>query len=289
MVHQLPPLAHGAVLHGDDGKLVLVDALAHRVAGEDGEVARVLAEQAQRQHVALQLAERLDGEVVARQLQIELVAVGVVAVHQHEGVLHQVGKLHVVAPGQRVFGVGDHDDVLLRLKDLDELGVVYLLVERVDEVQLVFDQQLPQMGDVVAVDVGEHMGKTLVERGHDVRERRGHQRVQRADAHRAGEVLVRGGEGAGAGDGADHVPRVGDEVLAVLRDGDVFSDAVEQLHAQLAFELLDLHGDGGLGVVQRLRRLGKALELGDFQEGNQIADLHRRPLFIMRETEGIVE
>ena len=58
--------------------------------------------------------------------------------------------------------------------------------------------------------------------------------------------------------------RVGDKVLAVLRDGDRLADAVKELHAQLALELLDLHRDGGLGIIQSFRRTGEALELRDF-------------------------
>ena len=44
---------------------------------------------------------------------------------------------------------------------------------------------------------------------------------------------------------------------------------------QLALQLLHLKGDGGLGIVQLLRRLQKAAALQDGLKGHQIFQLHR--------------
>ena len=119
------------------------------------------------------------------------------------------------------------------------------------------------------------MGKARVECRYDVGEGGGHEGVERADLYRAGQLRFLRGEDLCAGNGADDVARVGDEVLAVLRDGDVFSDAVEKTHAKFSLQLLDLHGDGRLGVVQRIGSLGKAVQLGDLQKCDKIANLHR--------------
>ena len=108
------------------------------------------------------------------------------------------------------------------------------------------------------------MGEALAEGRDNVGERRGHKGIERADLHHARQLRFLGGKDLRAGDGADDIAGIGDEVLAVLRDGDRFADAVKELHAQLALELLDLHRDGGLGIIQSFRRTGEALELRDF-------------------------
>ena len=102
-----------------------------------------------------------------------------------------------------------------------------------------------------------------MEQRNDIGERGGKQGVERADPHGARQLRVGGGKGAGPGNGADHVARVGDKILAILRDGNGFADAVEQLHAKLTLQLLDLHRNGGLGVIQRLCRAGKAFKFRD--------------------------
>jgi len=48
-----------------------------------------------------------------------------------------------------------------------------------------------------------------------------------------------------------------------MGQGNLFSDAVKQAHAQLIFELLDLHRNGGLGIPQGFCGLGEALQLRD--------------------------
>lgn len=177
---------------------------------------------------------------------------------------HKVGKVHIIAGRERVFRVRHDDDVLLRFKDFDKLRVEDLLIERVDDVELILDEHFGDGGDIARVQADLHVRKTLVVERHDVRERGGEQRIERADAHGAAQLGIRRGKGAGTRDGAHHVARVGDKVLAVLRDGDRFADAVKELHVQLALELLDLHRDGGLGIIQSFRRTGEALELRDF-------------------------
>ena len=58
--------------------------------------------------------------------------------------------------------------------------------------------------------------------------------------------------------------------------------AVEQAHAQLFFQRLDLHGNGRLGIAQTFRCLGKALELGGTDQGVQLAHFHGEAPLLLR-------
>ena len=274
VVEHLAPLAHLAVRHGDDGKVVLVDAHLRRVERQDGEVLRVLADQPERQRVALELQKRLHTQVLTGKLAVELVAVGIAVIHQDKWMRDKVCKVDVAAFGKRIFRVRHDDYVLLRFKDLDELRVEDLLVERIDDVELVFHEHLRDGGDVARVQVDLHVREALVEERYDIGKRCREQGVERADTHRAAELGVGRGKSARPCDGTDHVTRVGDKVLAVLRDGDRFTDAVEQLHAELPLELLYLHRHGRLRIVQRFSGAGKTFEFRNLQEGDQIADFH---------------
>ena len=195
-------------------------------------------------------------------------------VHQDERVRHKVGKAHIRALCEGIGRIRYDHHILLRFKDLDELRVEDLRVERVDHVQLVLDEHLCDGCDVARVQVDLHVREALVKERDNVGKRRRQQRVQRADAHRAAKFRIRRGKRACPRDRADHVARVGDKVLAVLRDGDCFADAVKELHAELALKLLDLHRHGGLGIVERFGSAGKTFEFRNLQKGDQIANLH---------------
>ena len=47
-----------------------------------------------------------------------------------------------------------------------------------------------------------------------------------------------------------------------------FMDPVEKRDAELCLELLHLHGDGGLGIAQRLRRLRKVVQFRYLDKGS---------------------
>lgn len=126
-------------------------------------------------------------------------------------------------------------------------------------------QLVLERGDHVGVQAHHHMGKALAEGRDNVGERRGHKGIERADLHHARQLRFLGGKDLRTGDGADDIAGIGDEVLAVLRDGDVLPDAVKQTHTQLALKLLDLHGDGGLGIVQCSAALEKLLSSVTFR------------------------
>ena len=140
-----------------------MDALFHGVERQDGHVRGILIQQAQGEHIVLQLEEGTDFQALTGQLGVEQVAVGVCAVHQDKGVVDQLGQTDALARGERVIAVCDHHDLLLGLKDLDELRVEHLRIERVNEVELVFEQLVLERGDHVGVQAHHHMGEALTE------------------------------------------------------------------------------------------------------------------------------
>ena len=60
VIKYLPPLAHLTVGHRDDGKVALVNAHLRRVARQHGEILWILADELERERVALELQKRLD-------------------------------------------------------------------------------------------------------------------------------------------------------------------------------------------------------------------------------------
>ena len=60
MVHQLAPLLHVAVRDRQNGKPALFRAAARRVARQHGEILWILADELERERVALELQKRLD-------------------------------------------------------------------------------------------------------------------------------------------------------------------------------------------------------------------------------------
>ena len=107
------------------------------------------------------------------------------------------------------------------------------------------------------------MRTVLMIQWQDLPEAGRHDRLDRADAQRAGQIALLHRERHGARRGRHDITRVGDKLLPIVGDGYGFADAVEQAHAQLVFELLDLHRNGGLGIAQRFCGLGEALQLRD--------------------------
>ena len=64
-----------------------------------------------------------------------------------------------------------------------------------------------------------------------------------------------------------------------MGQGNLFSDAVKQVNAQLIFELLDLDGDRGLRVAKLLCGLGKTLVLCHLEKGTDFTKFHKNPFF----------
>ena len=68
-----------------------------------------------------------------------------------------------------------------------------------------------------------------------------------------------------------------------MRQGNLFSDPVKKMDTKLLLQLLDLNGDGGLGVSQMSGCLGKALILCNLQKGADLAKFYRKsPLIIKK-------
>ena len=64
-------------------------------------------------------------------------------------------------------------------------------------------------------------------------------------------------------------PRVG--------QGDGVADAVKELSPHFLFQLLNLKGDGGLGIAQLFAGPGEAAQLGDFYKNTQCPQIHSWP------------
>ena len=64
-------------------------------------------------------------------------------------------------------------------------------------------------------------------------------------------------------------PRVG--------QGDGVADAVKELSPHFLFQLLNLKGDGGLGIAQLFAGPGEAAQLGDLYKDIQRPQIHSWP------------
>ena len=258
MVHQLAPLLHVAVRDRQNGKPALFRAAARRVARQHGQIGVVL-EQLHDHARALQLQKRPDRQLLVCQLHVELVAIAVELRHEHERLIDEVGQLELLGGGERVLGAGDDDDLLRTLEQLDPLRVVTHVVERVDQVDFIVHEHIRERFRVALDQLRVHMRTVLMIQRQDLPEAGRHDGFDRADAQRAGQVALLHRKRHGARRGRHDIARVGDELLPVVGDGYGFSDAVKQAHAQLVFELLDLHRNGGLGIPQGFCGLGEAL------------------------------
>ena len=162
-----------------------------------------------------------------------------------------------------MLGAGDDDDLLRTLEQLDPLRVVTHVVERVDQVDFIVHEHIRERFRVALDQLRAHVRTVLMIQRQDLSEAGRHDGFDRADAQRAGQIALLHRERHGACGGRHDIARVGDELLPVVGDGYGFSDAVKQAHAQLVFELLDLHCNGGLGIPQGFCGLGEALQLRD--------------------------
>ena len=170
-----------------------------------------------------------------------------------------------------MLGAGDDDDLLRALEELDALRVVAHIVKRVDQVDFVVHEHVRERFRVALDQLRVHMRTVLMIQRQDLPEAGRHDRLDRADAQRAGQIALLHRERHGARRGRHDIARVGDKLLPIVGDGYGFADAVEQAHAQLVFELLDLHRNGGLGIAQRFCGLGEALQLRDLEKRGQQA------------------
>ena len=66
----------------------------------------------------------------------------------------------------------------------------------------------------------------------------------------------------------------GSSLLPGLGQLDALANSLKQLGVQLRLQLLDLHGDCGLGIAQLLGRFGEILQLRNPHKGYDISDFH---------------
>ena len=173
----------------------------------------------------------------------------------------EIGQLELLGGSKRVLGACDDDDLLRALEELDALCVIAHVVERVDQIHFVVHEHIRERFRVALDQLRVHVRTVLMIQRQDLSEAGRHDRFDRADAQRAGQIALLHRERHGARRGRYDIARVGDKLLPVVGDGYGFTDAVEQAHAQLIFELLDLYRNGGLGITQGFCGLGEALQL----------------------------
>ncbi len=178
---------------------------------------------------------------------------------------------------ERVTRRHDHAAVPLVAGQRDELRILGDLLGGDGEVGLAAQHHLANLRGVSLVEDQLHVGVTVLER----RDRPG-QRVARLGMRggdgegacavvrelRAGALQVRGlGEDA-LGDRQHRAPGLGDR-------GEALAVAHEDLHPQLAFEVLDLARDPGLRGMQRFGG-GRDAQVapGDFGEVAKLLELH---------------
>ena len=110
-----------------------------------------------------------------------------------------------------------------------------------------------------------------------------HQRVAQADfAADMQHVAIAVGQwqvASGGFPGLYQLVGVDHEGLAVRRQARAGTVAYKQGAAQLAFQIFDPGGDGGLGDVQFLGGCGQAAAAGDFEKGACQFDVHESPGF----------
>ena len=57
-----------------------------------------------------------------------------------------------------------------------------------------------------------------------------------------------------------------------MGQADLLPDAVKKAHPQLRLQVLDLYGDGPLGIVQFSGGLGEAFQLGRLEKGGDFPE-----------------
>lgn len=75
-------------------------------------------------------------------------------------------------------------------------------------------------------------------------------------------------------DRIQHRKRARQQPAAGLGQLDALANSLKQLGVQLRLQLLDLHGDCGLGIAQLLGRFGEILQLRNPHKGYDISDFH---------------
>lgn len=97
-----------------------------------------------------------------------------------------------------MLGAGDDDDILRAFKELDALRVVAHIVERIDQVDLIVHEHIRQRLRVAFDQLRIHVRTVFMIQRQDLPETGRHDRLDRANAQRAGQIALLDRERHGA-------------------------------------------------------------------------------------------
>jgi hypothetical protein len=187
-------------------------------------------------------------------------------------------KAQLLSAGVGRGGRGREADARFARVGAHAVALHALLPQGKDHVQLVVPQQREQLLARAGPGLDRDVGKALVIVGQQRQQNVEKERFKDADAQRAVQIfrLAHGDELDLLGDRNKLIGVVA-ELLAARREGDAVAHAVEELVAQLRFQLLDLHRDRGLGIAEAVCRMSEIFHLRRLQKGDDIAQFHNFP------------
>lgn len=151
---------------------------------------------------------------------------------------------------------------------------VLLLIHKIDKVNVIaahhFQQAIRRGGHHHSLD----QRKLAVKFGNQVGDHRSAQRFHRPDAQRSLRFRRRADNIFRAFRRLHHLPGLLQKSLSRRGKADRAADPFKQRDAQLGFQLADLYRDGGLGVAQLLRGMGKILQFRHPQKSRNVTQLH---------------
>ena len=168
-----------------------------------------------------------------------------------------------------------HADFLLVGDDV--IGVVYMVVHGADHVHVIVIERFQQRTGVQGGDAQTDLGIGCSELTIVPHNQRLAQGIRHAQPQGSGRLpLPLRAQQHFLTCMADLLG-VAQRVPARVGQADAVPDAVKELDAHFLFQLLDLKGDGGLGIAQLFTGLGEAAQLGDFYKNTQRPQIHSWP------------
>ena len=176
--------------------------------------------------------------------------------------------------GKGAGGRGDKDHPVRLVQGLDPAGVKKPLVQKIDQIQLIFVHPFQQNIRAVRADRDGDVRIKAVIAFDQLRQQGGADRFDCSDAEAARHGLAFLQGGFGLGEIGHQAAGMAAEDDALVSQGNLFPDAVKKPDAQLFLQLADLDGDGSLAVAQDRGCLGEAALAGDLQKGCDFAKFH---------------
>ena len=224
---------------------------------------------------AADLQNRGHNQLVLRQQALEGDPVAFPRFGQNTGVGHQFAQRNrLFTAGQLRLRRGDKDRLLRLAKQDLPVRAVLLLIHKIDKVNVIaahhFQQAIRGRGHHHSLD----QRKLAVKVGNQVGDHRSTQRFHRPDAQRSLRFRRRADNIFRAFCRLHHLPGLLQKSLSRRRKADRAADPFKQRDAQLGFQLADLYRDGGLGVSQLLRGMGKILQFRHPQKSRNVTQFH---------------